>query len=618
VEIFTGAAVTDVHGSRVKAVSVRTADGRTRRIETDLVAMAGGWNPAIGIGSNMGARPVWAEGIHSFVLESAPPGMAPAGAAAGRFALAEALADGVAQARAVIAEHGATPPPEETFRASDDPAAVSALWHVGAKKTKAFVDFQHDVTDADVELAAREGFVSIEHLKRYTTLGMATDQGKTSQLNGHALLAAATGKSIAEAGTILSRPPYLPVSIGVLAGHHRDTDFRPERRTSGHDWAVECGATFVDAGQWKRARWFARPGDRDWLDTVNREVNATRNGVGICDVSTLGKIDVQGPDVGTLLDRLYINMFSTVPVGKARYGVMLREDGIVMDDGTTTRLAEDRFFVTTTTVNAAKVMQHIDYCRQVLWPELDVQAASVTEQWATYAVAGPLSRTLLQMVFADVDLSNEAFPFMAAAEFRWRGSTARLFRLSFSGELAFEVSVPAWRGEDLVRTLFDCGRAFDAVPYGTEALGVMRIEKGHAAGNEINGQTTAGDLGMARMMSKKKDFIGRIMASRPGLAASDRPTLVGLKPTDHAVRLRAGAHLLAPGAALVAANDEGYVTSAAFSPTLGHSVALALLARGPERHGEQVVVYDPVRGADVQATVCDPVFFDPQGARLRG
>ncbi|HKR89183.1 MAG TPA: glycine cleavage T C-terminal barrel domain-containing protein, partial [Phenylobacterium sp.] len=501
--------------------------------------------------------------------------------------------------------------------AADESAEATPLWRVAKSRAKAFVDFQHDVTEDDVALAAREGFVSVEHLKRYTTLGMATDQGKTSQLNGHALLAAATGKSIAEAGTILSRAPYAPVAIGALAGHHRDEDFRPERRTASHVWAEAMGATFVDAGQWKRAQWFDRPGLTDWLEIVNAEVAAVRGGAGVCDVSTLGKIEVHGADAGVLLDRLYVNTFSNLPVGRARYGVMLREDGFVLDDGTTSRFAEDRYFVTTTTVNAARVMQHIDFARQALWPELDVQATSVTEQWATYAVAGPRSRELLQRLLPDEDLSNEGFPYMGCREFVWRGAPARLYRLSFSGELAYEISAPAHLGDALVRALFDAGAEFDVRPYGTEALGVMRIEKGHVGGGELNGQTTAADLGLGKMMSKKKDFIGRVMAARPGLTDPERPSLVGLKPVSGRDRIRAGAHLLARGAAAVAANDQGQVTSAAFSPTLGHPIALALLTRGAERLGERVIVHDPVRGGDVEAEVCSPVFVDPQGERLR-
>lgn len=612
IEALFGAVVTDVRGRRVKAVDVRQADGSLRRIACDLLAMAGGWNPAIGIGSNLGARPVWSDAIHSFLLDAAPPGLAAAGAANGDFSLAAALRGGTQAG----ADAAATAPLR--FTASDDPAAVTPLWHVPDRKTKAFVDFQHDVTDSDVDLAAREGFVSIEHLKRYTTLGMATDQGKTSQLNGHALLAAATGKSIAEAGTVLSRPPYLPVAIGVLAGHHRGRHFRPVRKTASHGWSEQQGAIFTDAGQWKRAQWFARAGERDWLETVNREVAATRGGVGVCDVSTLGKIDVQGPDAGVLLDRLYINTFSTLPIGKARYGVMLREDGFVMDDGTSSRFAEDHFFLTTTTVNAARVMQHIDYARQVIWPDLDVQATSVTEQWATYAVAGPRSRDLLQRLLPDQDLSNAGFAYMAARELVWNGRDMRLFRLSFSGELAYEVSVPAGQGDTLLCALFAHGADLGVTPYGTEALGVMRIEKGHPAGNELNGTTTAADLGLGRMMSTKKDFIGRIMAGRPGLVDPDRQALVGLRPVDGASRIRAGAHLLPQGARAVAANDEGYVTSAAFSPTLGMPIALALLKRGPHRLGERVTVHDPVRGADVLAEVCDPVFVDPEGVRVRG
>jgi methylglutamate dehydrogenase subunit C len=618
VEILMGATVTDVIGAPVREAMVRLADGSARSIATDLVAMAGGWNPAIGLGSNLGARPVWSDAIQSFLLDDTPPGLAPAGAAAGQFSLGKALADGVRQAERAIDALGGKASTADPLRTSDDSDDSKPLWHVPGIRGKAFVDFQNDVTDSDIALAAREGFTSIEHLKRYTTLGMATDQGKTSQLNGHALLAAATGKSIAEAGTILSRAPYHPVSIGVLAGHHRDEHFRPERRTASHNWAIEQGATFVDAGMWKRAQWFARPSERDWLETVNREVTMTRNGVGICDVSTLGKIDVQGPDAATLLDRLYINMFSTLAVGKARYGVMLREDGVVMDDGTTTRFAEDSFFVTTTTVNATRVMQHIDYARQVLWPDLDVQATSVTEQWATYAVAGPRSRELLQRAFPELDLSNEALPYMGAAKFAWKGYEARIYRLSFSGELAYEVSVPATHGDALIRHLFEAGRPFDVIPYGTEALGVMRIEKGHPAGNELSGQTTAADLGLGRMMSKKKDFIGRVMAQRPGLIDPARPSLVGLKPIERSQKLRAGAHLLSPGAKPIAANDEGYVTSAAWSATLGHAIALALLANGPERHGQRIIVHDLVRGGDVEAEICTPVFFDPEGARVRG
>jgi len=618
VRILTGAVVADAQGRQLKSVDVRDRDGRSLSIACDLLAVSGGWSPTIGLASHLGARPVWSETIASFVIHQPPPGMTAIGAAAGRFSLAKALADGASEAARIASELGRTATPASPMHAYDEPVAVRPLWHVGAHKTKAFVDFQNDVTDTDVALAAGEGFTSVEHLKRYTTLGMATDQGKTSQLNGLALLAKATGKPIDQAGTILARPPHAPVAIGVLAGHHRDEHFRPARRTPSHDWAVENGASFVDAGQWKRAQWFARPGERDWLETVNREVNAVRAGVGVCDVSTLGKIDVHGPDAATLLDRLYANQISTLAVGKVRYGLMLREDGLVMDDGTVSRLSETRFFVTTTTVNAAKVMQHIDFARQVLWPALDVQACSVTEQWATFAVAGPKSRVLLQNLTPDLDLTNEALPFMGVVQHRWRGVRMRIFRVSFCGELAYEVSVPATLGDGLVRAVFEAGADLGVTAYGTEALGVMRVEKGHPAGAELNGQTTAGDLGLGGLLSRKKDYIGRVLAGRPGLTDPDRPTLVGLRPVAQGARIRAGAHLLPLGAQPAAANDQGYVTSAAYSPTLGRGIALALLQRGPARHGERIIVHDPVRAGDVEAEVCAPVFVDPQGGRARG
>jgi sarcosine oxidase subunit alpha len=618
VPLYFEATVTDARGAPLSAVDIRTAQGGKLRVKADLLAMSGSWNPAIGLGAHLGAPPVWSEPLQSFILDQTPPGLVAAGAAGGRFGLAACLADGRRRALDAIIALGKPAPSTLLPRADDEPHTARALWEVGACRTKTFVDFQHDVTDTDVALAALEGFVSVEHLKRYTTLGMATDQGKTSQLNGHALLAKATGKPLDQVGTIRARPPAVPVSIGAFAGHHRGGDFRPERHTTSHGWASDHGARFVDSGLWKRAQWFERPGMTDWLDIVNAEVLAVRGGVGICDVSTLGKIEVFGPDAGTLLDRLYVNTFSTLPIGRARYGIMLREDGFVMDDGTASRFGEEHFFVTTTTVNAGRVMQHLDFARQVLWPELDVQAVSSTEHWATYAIAGPRSRELVQRVLPHLDLSNEAFAFMAVMETHWGDDPARLFRLTFSGELAFELAVPAHAGADLVRALFAAGVELGVVPYGSEALGVMRIEKGHVGGPELNGRTTAGDLGLGRMMSTKKDFIGRVMAQRPGLVDPERARLVGLRPFDPRQRIRAGAHLLAPGAPAVAASDQGYITSAAHSPSLGHPIALALLKRGPERHGERILVHDPVRGADVEAEICSPVFLDPEGARARG
>jgi methylglutamate dehydrogenase subunit C len=449
---------------------------------------------------------------------------------------------------------------------------------------------------------------------------MATDQGKTSNLSGLALMAELTGRSIPQVGTTVFRPPYTPVAIGALAGRHRGREFRPTRLPPAHAWAEAEGAVFVEAGAWLRAQYFPRQGEHDWLATVTREVATVRAHVGLCDVSTLGKIDIQGADATAFLERVYVNGWKSLPVGRVRYGLMLREDGFVLDDGTTARLGEAHFLMTTTTANAAKVMQHLEFCHQVLWPELDLQMVSVTEQWAQFAIAGPRSREVLgDVVDLEHDISDAAFPYMAAGAVTVGGGIpARLFRISFSGELAYELAVPASFGEAAARAIMEAGAAYRIAPYGTEALSAMRIEKGHVAGNELNGQTTARDLGLQRMMSRKKDFIGRIMAERPALLDPERPALAGFKPVDPAQRLRAGAHFIPFGLAATASNDEGHMTSVAFSPTLGYWIGLGLIRRGPERIGEGVRAVDPVRGASVDVEICHPVVIDPEGERLRG
>ncbi len=379
--------------------------------------MSGGWSPNIALSTHLGGRPRWSE-EHAVFLPSELRGAIVAGAAHGSFTLAAALREGAAAGAEAARSTGHRRAEWRRSQLDDEPSGVTPCWHIADSKGKAFVDFQNDVTPDDVTLAAREGFTSVEHLKRYTTLGMGTDQGRTSNINGLALLASATGRSIPEVGTTVFRPPYTPVAFGAFVGHHRGKDFRPTRRTASHRWAEERGAMFVEAAQWLRAQWFAGPGESDWLQTVNREVKSVRSSVGVCDVSTLGKIDIQGKDAATFLDRVYINMMSTLPVGKTRCGIMLREDGFVMDDGTTAQLAPGHYVMSTTTVNAGKVMQHLEHARQVIWPELDVQIVSVTEQWAQYAIAGPNSRRLLERLLGDaIDVSNEAFPYLACAEF---------------------------------------------------------------------------------------------------------------------------------------------------------------------------------------------------------
>ncbi len=618
--VMLGAVVSDARGGQaLKRIDVTRADGEMTAFAVDLLAVSGGWNPQVALATHLGGKPTWSDEIHSFLPGKPPPGMSVAGAAAGAFALADCLAYGSLAGTEAAVGLGFKAAPFSTLVACPDTWASAPLWKVKSARTKAFVDQQHDVTDKDVILAAQEGYKSVEHLKRYTTLGMATDQGKTSNLNGHALMAEITGRSMTETGTTMSRPPHLPVAMGVLAGSHRGEHFRPMRKVAGHQWAADNGAVFVDAGQWKRPQWFNAPGETDWLVSVVREVKATRTAVGVCDVSTLGKIDVQGPDAAAFLDRLYINGFAKVAVGKCRYGLMLREDGLAYDDGTAARLAEDHFLVSTTTANAARVMQNMEYARQVLWPELDVQIVSVTEQWSQYAVAGPKSRELLERLFGGaVDVSDAALPYMGVTEGTFAGSPFRLFRLSFSGELAYELAVPARFGDAALKAIMAAGQGLGVTPYGTEALGVMRIEKGHVGGAELNGTTTATDLGLGRMQSKTKDYIGKVLSARPGLTDPERPAFVGFKPVAPGVRLRAGAHFVALGADGVAANDEGYMTSVAYSPTLGCWIGLGLLKRGPARIGERVRAYDPLRGEDIEVEVCAPVFVDPEGARLHG
>jgi sarcosine oxidase subunit alpha len=618
IDVWCGAQVVDAHGARaLDRITVRDRAGQLAQFRIDTLAISGGWNPNVALATHVGGRPRWSEGIAAFVPGELPVGMAVVGAARGSFQLADALREGAAAGAAASEATGFGSMARPELRSSEELVGVAPLWSVSGSKRKAFVDFQHDVTREDVALAAREGFRSVELLKRYTTLGMATDQGKTSSINGHALMAALTERTIPELGTTTSRPPYTPVALAAFAGIHRGKHFRPTRLTSAHAWAQAHGATFMESGDWLRAQWFAAPGESDWLTIVSREVLAVRSRVGVCDVSTLGKIDIQGQDAAAFLDRVYINLFSTLPIGKVRYGLMLREDGLVMDDGTSARLAANHYVMSTTTANAAKVMRHLEHARQVLWPELDVQIVSVTEQWAQYAIAGPKARHLLERLLGDaLDVSNHAFPYLACAEFSWRSVVARLFRISFSGELAYELAVPARYGDAAVRAIMAAGEALGVVPYGIEALSVMRIEKGHVTGNELNGTTTAADLGLGRMMSKKKDFIGCILSQRPGITDPERPTLVGIKPVDAAQRLYAGAHFLKLGAPVTLANDQGYVTSVAFSPMLGHWIGLGLVTRGHERMGERLHAHSPVRGGDVEVAVVASVFFDPQGVRL--
>ncbi|MBT9385680.1 sarcosine oxidase subunit alpha family protein [Pseudooceanicola sp. CBS1P-1] len=601
----------------LRGISVTTASG-TEAIACGALGVSGGWNPNVHLSSHHRGRPVWDDTLGAFVPgPGGPGGLLVAGAARGKGSTALALADGAEIARQALAELSITAPVIALPQAEDTAPNGTTLWHVPGKG-RAWVDFQNDVTVKDIALAHKENMRPVEHLKRWTTLGMATDQGKTANVTALAVMAELTGKTIAETGTTIFRPPYTGVSLAVLGGGDTGPDFRPRRLTPTDVFAKSQGAAFVEVGQWMRAQYFPKPGETHWRQSVDREVIAVRRDVGLCDVTTLGKVDVQGADAGEFLNRLYSNMMGTLKVGMVRYGLMLREDGFAYDDGTCARLAAHHYVVTTTTANAGLVFRNMEFARQCLWPELDVQLISTTDAWAQIAVAGPKSRALLERIVDGFDLSNAAFPFMACAELTICGGLrARLFRISFSGEMAYEIAVPARYGNALMERLMQQGADLGVTPYGTEALAVLRIEKGHAAGAELNGQATAAMLGLGRMVSQKKDSIGAIMSRREGLAGETR-RLVGLIPEDGQGAIPGGAHLFTEGAARNMETDQGWVTSTCHSPHLGHPIALGYLEGGDTRLDEVVIAANPLEGTETRVRVVSPHFIDPEGERLRG
>jgi sarcosine oxidase subunit alpha len=617
VPFYAGGQICNAEGRKsLEAVAVRLGE-RVEKVQADVLAMSGGWNPSVHLSCHMGGRPKWNERLVAFLpQEGAVPGMRYAGAAIGVFSTRGCLESGVAAGRAVIEDLGLKPAKVEVPQAEDGAEEIRPLWYVPGKG-RAWLDFQNDVTVKDVALAAQESFTSVEHMKRYTTQGMAPDQGKNSNISALAVLADATGRGIAETGTTTYRPPYVPVPIAAMGAGAQCKGFAPERFTTSHDASVARNAPMIEAGLWYRPSYFQKEGEAHWRQSCDREVRMVRDHVGVCDVSTLGKIDVQGPDAAAFLDFLYTGTMSTLKVGRVRYGLMLREDGHVMDDGTCSRLGDRHYLVTTTTAAAGQVMRHLEFAHQVLRPDLDVRFASVTEQWAQFAVAGPKSRTLLEQLLGH-DLGNDHWPFMSSGPVYLGGVEGRLFRISFSGELAYEIAVPARYGAALFDLLVEKAEAMEGGPYGMEALNVMRIEKGFITHAEIHGRITAFDIGMQGMMSGKKDFIGKAMAARPGLVEAERAQLVGLKPVGAVKELIAGAHLFAPGAEAASENDEGYITSVAFSPTLGHVIGLGFLERGRARIGEQVRMVEHLKGSAALCEVVAPGGFDPEGGRMRG
>ncbi len=611
--VRAGSVVTGtVGGKALRGVEIGATGSGSRgdALPADLLMISGGWNPAVHLASMSGAALRWDDALLAFVPEEGA-WQRSAGACRGVHGIGAAAADGAAAGRAAAIAAGFDPAAD--FALPDTPTADHRpyeLWEVKGRG-KAFVDLQDDVTADDIRLAHREGFSHIEHAKRYTTHAMGTDQGKVGGLVGAAVLAEARGEPVGTVGLPRFRPYTAPIAWGAMAGGETGRHFQPVRRTSLHGVHEALGAVWMDAGIWKRPAYYPKPSDTDGWASVKREAHAVRERVGICDVSTLGKIVVEGPDAATFLDRVYTNTFSTLAVGRARYGLMLREDGIVFDDGTTTRLGSDRFFVTTTTAQAGPVMQHLEFHLASAWPDLDVSLASVTDQWAAMSIAGPKAREVIANVVQGIDVSNEAFPFMAVADCTVAGVPARLFRISFSGELAYEIATPAGYGPHVWQAVMEAGAPHGIEPYGVEALGLLRIEKGHVAGSEINGQTTAHDLGLGRMLKKKGDFIGRVLAQRPGLTDPSRPRLVGLRSVDPNRQIRAGSHLLVDG------QDQGWISSATQSVVDPGWIGLGLLRDGEARIGSRIIAANPLMGEEVPVTVTSPHGYDAENLRVR-
>lgn len=614
VSVFGGASVAAVRGrAAVRGVSLRTGDGTGRQLAADCLLISGGFTPAASLATQLGATLRWHEESAAFVPELAVAAGRMAGAAHGVHGLAAAGRDGAAAAQALLADLGR--PASAAAGGGDAPAdpektPLMALWEVEGRG-KAFVDLQNDVTSADVRLSQREGYEHVEHMKRYTTHGMATDQGRIGGLLGSAVLARARGVPLAAVGQAHARPYVQPIAFATLAGAEVREHYKPKRLLPLHDWHEQAGATFVPSGLWLRPLVYSR--ERGW-EPVLREARAVRRSVGITDVSTLGKIDVQGKDAARFLDFVYANTFTTLAPGRARYGIMLREDGMLFDDGTTSRLGPEHFLVTTTTANSTAVLEHLEFHRQASCAHLEVVLSDVGDQWAQFAVAGPRARELLRLVVSACDLSNEAFPFMAVAEARFAGIPGRLFRISFSGELAYEVAVPATAALAAWQALLEAGRALDVTPYGLDALNTLRIEKGHVTGAELNGNTGAHDLGFERLLKKQGDFIGRVLAQRAALISPQRLQLVGVRPRKRAQRLRNGMQLVtreAPRASL------GYVTSSTPAVELEGWVGLALLGDGRSRIGSQLIGTSPVHGESVELEIVSPHMLDPENSRVR-
>jgi sarcosine oxidase, subunit alpha len=622
IEVIAGAEILGADGRlRVNAVRIRHRGGE-RKIACDALIMSGGWTPSVHLFSQSRGKLVFDEASQLFKPGTSAQRERSAGACNATFDLAGALAEGDAAGRAAATAAGFTASEARTYAVSDVLPALGAAHgsppavHAD-RRVKAFVDFQNDVCAKDVSVAVQEGMRSIEHIKRYTTTGMATDQGKLSNMNTLGIAAAELKKPIPEVGLTTFRPPYTPVTFGAFAGPARGDLFDPIRRTPIHEWAAENGAAFEDVGPWKRAWYF--PQARETMhDAVERECPTTRASVGLFDATTLGKIEVVGPDAAIFLERMYANAFQKLEVGRCRYGLMLSEAGFLMDDGVIARLKPDRFHVTTTTGGAPRVLAHMEDYLQTEFTDLRVWATSTTEQWATIAVQGPRARETIAPLIEGVDLAGDAFPHMSLREARVCGVPTRLMRVSFTGELGYEINVPSHFGRPVWEAVWREVQKHGGCAYGTEAMHVMRAEKGYViVGQETDGTVTLADLGLDGAIGKtKKDFVGKRSLTRPDMLVDNRKQLVGLLTDNPAIALEEGAQVTESANPPIGSSALGHVTSSYMSPALSRPIALALVAAGRSRMGSKLHV--PMPGGAVGVTVVSTVFYDKAGARLNG
>jgi len=629
VRILTSSAVIEARGSkhvtgaRIAAIDVNnlkvTSPGEW--LDCDLITTSGGYSPVVHLASHLGGKPIWREDILGFVPGEAPQKRVCVGGINGVYALGDALADGFEGGARAAAEAGFKivegTVPKTLSRVEEATVALYQVPHdkPTARAPKQFVDLQNDVTAAAIELATREGFESVEHVKRYTALGFGTDQGKLGNINGLAIAARSRGISITEMGTTMFRPNYTPITFGAIVGRHAGHLFEPVRYTALHAWHVKNGAEFEDVGQWKRPWYFPKKGE-DLHAAVARECKAVRDSVGLLDASTLGKIDIQGPDAREFLNRIYTNAWTKLDVGKARYGLMCKEDGMVFDDGVTACLADNHFLMTTTTGGAARVLQWLEIYQQTEWPDLKVYFTSVTDHWATLTLSGPNSRKLLAQV-TDIDLDKDAFPFMTWKEGLVGGVPARVFRISFTGELSYEVNIQADYAMGVLEKIVEAGKQYNLTPYGTETMHVLRAEKGFIiVGQDTDGSMTPDDLNMGWCVGRTKPFswIGWRGMNREDCVRDQRKQLVGLKPIDGNKVLPEGAQLVFDTKQAIPMTMVGHVTSSYMSSSLGHSFALAVVKGGLKRMGERV--FAPLAdGTVIEAEICSSVFIDPKGER---